>query len=350
MKKINSIELLSQFVFWVLLLAVSLSLSSQLFPIGTALGLSLKNLLIWACIAYVNIHFLIPRFFKKERFGWYISCIFLLSAWAVSMMELGTNVFFDGLISDVSLLQNRKPPTLRMPSRQIRLVPLFFISLAILFISTVYQLAKEFMKKERQSNLLEKEKIAHELNFLRSQINPHFLFNALNNLHATVQLKPEKAGDYILKLGEMLRYVLEDCKKEKVSLADEINYLENYIYFQKQKDEKFQHIHFEVNAENPANFYLEPMLLITLVENAFEHSHLENIEHQWVDIALTTNDQTLLLEVKNNLSSFGTEGKDSLGIGLKNIIRRLELLYSGRFELTYEKKDTYFLAILAIRL
>lgn len=336
-------------VFWILLGVVSLSFTGRVYPWAKAIPISFMNIALLSGTVYFYLKIIIPRFFQQEKFIW-----FFLSLAGLAILSTGLNVILTNLIANDGVLDLGMHPV--KESLQERAIgrpiftPTFFITLTLLFIATVFELSKVFLKKERQTAQLEKEKIIHELNFLRSQINPHFLFNALNNLHATVQLRPEKAGDYVLKLGEMLRYVLEDCKKEKVSLADEIKYLENYIFFQKQKDENLQKIRFKVSGNDPSNVHLEPMLFIAMVENAFQHSYLENTENQWVDIEIKTTDRDIHLVVKNNLSGFVKEEKESLGIGLKNIKRRLELLYPEKHELSYGKKDDYFLATLTIRL
>lgn len=350
MKGASKIERVAHLVFWTLLLAVSTSLSSQVFPFETAIWLSVKSILIWAGIAYFNIYVVIPRFFRKGKFGWFIIAVLSLVLFGLFIGEIINEIFLKNIGLDIPVMRNRTPSGRGAPFRFIRFVPLFFMTIAITFFSTIYKLAKEFLEKEKQSVRLQKEKTIHELNFLRSQINPHFLFNALNNLHATVQLNPEKAGDYILKLGDMLRYVLEECKKEKVSLADEIKYLKNYIFFQKQKDEKLRNIHFEASGDDPSIFYIEPMLFIALVENAFQHSYLENTEKQWVDIFLSAKNGVVKLTVKNNLSDGGCTKKEGFGVGLKNIKRRLELLYPQKHKLISEKRDGHYFSELILNL
>lgn len=348
MKEASKIERVSHLVFWTLLLAVSISLSSQVFPFERAVWLSVKNVLIWAGIAYFNIYFLIPFFLKKGKFGWLIIAVLSLVLFGLFIGEIINEIFFKYIEPDIPVMRNRRPSGGGAPFHFIRFAPLFFMTIAITFFSTIYKLAKEFLEKEKQSVHLQKEKTIHELNFLRSQINPHFLFNALNNLHATVQLKPGKAGDYILKLGDMLRYVLEECKKEKVSLVDEIKYLENYIFFQKQKDEKLQNVRFEVSGDDPSIFYIEPMLFIALVENAFQHSYLENTEKQWVVIFLSTKNGEVKLTVKNSLSGGSRTKKEGFGVGLKNIKRRLELLYPQKHKLISEKRDGHYFSELIL--
>ena len=348
------IEKIAQIIVWILWLAVFISLKAQIFPMDKAVILSTGTILLLMGTAYFNALFIIPRFFKRGKIHQYLLTILGLLILILTLHFIFTHFLFDGFMQNS--LPSPDPRTLHWKTGHpnFRIVPIFFLTVTTIFLSTIYKLAKEFLKKEHQNTHLEKEKIKHELNFLRSQINPHFLFNALNNLHSTVQLRPEKAGDFVLKLGEMLRYVLEDCKKNKVSLADEIKYLENYIFFQKQKDEELQNIKFRVGGNDPSAFYLEPMLLIALVENAFQHSYSEDSKKQYIDIQIELNSDVFKFTTQNNLSinpiSFNPSNQKQLGLGLKNIRRRLELLYPNQFTFIHEKREATYFAELTIKI
>ncbi|MEL6143265.1 MAG: sensor histidine kinase, partial [Bacteroidota bacterium] len=171
---------------------------------------------------------------------------------------------------------------------------------------------------------------------LRSQLNPHFIFNTLNNLNATVELQPNRASEFILKLGDMLRYTLEDGQLGKVSLQQEISYLENYIYFQQQKGDENMRVTFTSVGDPPQNCQLEPMLLITLLENAFQHSYEEGPDTQrFVDISLELYNGKLDFLVRNSVPSvpvINRSTRKTHGLGLKNFQRRLELLYPNQYQ------------------
>ena len=362
MKWNKNIEVVLHLALWLLLFAALFGLLSQVFSIGNTIAQSLITILLLAGAAYFNAFIIVPHLFKKEKFGWYFLTIIGLIIGTTLLNILLTKVFFPddafGIFpfNDVSTLPGR------IGIRKWRVAPVFLLNLITLFISTIYAFTKEFIKKEQRTAFLEQEKIAHELNFLRSQINPHFLFNALNNLHATVQLNPQKAGDYILKLGEMLRYVLEECKKDKVSLADEIRYIENYIFFQKQKDEGLNNVQFEVSGDRPETFFVEPMLFIALVENAFQHSYTDRIEQQHISIRLNIKEGVLTFTVRNNLGDKSQKlqvvhlykfpdkiKKESFGLGLQNIKRRLELLYPNNHIFTNGIQGREYYAELVIK-
>ena len=348
---LKSLEPVFHVAFWVLMFALSFSTTGPFFSTEDALLLTLLRVLTLITIAYIHLWVIIPHFFRKGQFIWYSLAIVglivisvLINAW---IFEL-----WDPMIAREF---PRKPPTMPPGGGRFRLggpFPQFFLTFATLFFTLVYALGQEFRVKEKQASQLEKEKIKYELNFLRSQINPHFLFNALNNLHATVQLNPELAGDYVLKLGDMLRYVLEECKKEKVRLSDEINYIRSYIFFQQKKDSEWQNLEFTVSGEDPSDFEMEPMLLIALVENAFIHSYTEDIHEQFVVIEIHLREEEMRFSIRNNLpqnTPSETQKTKHHNIGLKNVKRRLELLYPDTHEFSYGSFQDEFRAKLMLK-
>jgi LytS/YehU family sensor histidine kinase len=248
--------------------------------------------------------------------------------------------------------QDSTTVTNNLNTQRLRVAPAFFTTVVILFISTVYKLVSAFLEKERLSIQLKNEKIQHELQFLRSQINPHFLFNALNNLHSIVQFNPQQASDFILKLGEMLRFVVDESQKKQVSIAAEINYIQHFIFFQKEKDDYRQQITFTKRGNGFSHFKLEPMLLIPMVENAFQHNYTDNPNHYFVYIDLFLSDKELIFSIDNNLSDddkIAPPNELKSGIGLKNITRRLELLYPDQHQLNYGIEGERYKAQLIIQ-
>jgi LytS/YehU family sensor histidine kinase len=147
----------------------------------------------------------------------------------------------------------------------------------------------------------------------------------------------------------MLRYVLEDCKKDKVTLAQEIQYIENYIFFQKLKDEDFKNISFQCEIEQSETIELEPMLFIALVENTFLHSYTDKEEERHISIQVVTKGQQIQVLTRNNI---GKENRSSTRrehhIGIANIKRRLELLYPGTHTLKQYQEGNDFISELSI--
>jgi LytS/YehU family sensor histidine kinase len=194
---------------------------------------------------------------------------------------------------------------------------------------------------------LRSEKLETELKFLRNQTNPHFLFNALNNIYTLTLIKSEKAPDYLLILSDMLRYMLYECNAPRVKLEKEIGYIRHFIDLNLLKDSRGLNVHFACE-EIPENLEIAPMLLIPLVENAFKHSKFEDKAKGWIDINLQVSGESLHLNVRNSLPGNAHTTDKTGGIGLANVRRQLELIYPNESDLTVEEQDQIFSVTLNI--
>jgi len=211
--------------------------------------------------------------------------------------------------------------------------------LLILIFGTALKLAKDSFVRRQQ----EKEA---ELKLLKAQLNPHFLFNTLNNLYGLSVIKSDKLPDLMLKLSDLLRYSLYETSSVLVPLEKEIKYLENYISLEKIRLEDKTEIIFEVSG-NVSTIKIAPMLFIVFVENAFKHGNFKNPKTRGI-IHLFSEKDKLIFHSKNEISN---QNKDRVGgIGLENIKKRLELIYGENHELLIEKSEDIFEAILKIDL
>ena len=193
-----------------------------------------------------------------------------------------------------------------------------------------------FQRKENEekiiSDQLKSEKLDMELRYLKSQINPHFLFNALNNIYSMVYTHDDNAADGVLKLSEMLRYVLVDCQAEMIPLSKEIKYIENFIDFQMMRMGGQRDVVFEQEVEKE-DFMIAPMLLQPIIENCFKYSRLETHPEGHVHVRIQQSGSGLCFEAENTIApnaisavTIGKEEKKS-GIGQKNVQQRLMLHY-----------------------
>jgi LytS/YehU family sensor histidine kinase len=208
-------------------------------------------------------------------------------------------------------------------------------------LSTLLQVTRLFALKEKESVQLRSEKLETELKFLRSQTNPHFLFNALNNIYTLTLIKSDKAPDYLLVLSDMLRYMLYECNAPKVRLEKEIGYIRHFISLNLLKDSRGLNVNFDC-GEIPDHLEIAPMLLIPLVENAFKHSKFEDKANGWINIKLQVFGESLHLNVQNSLPEKSQSKDDTGGIGLVNVRRQLELIYPDQFKLNIEEQDHVF--------
>ncbi|CAN5607556.1 hypothetical protein BH10BAC2_BH10BAC2_05280 [soil metagenome] len=204
-----------------------------------------------------------------------------------------------------------------------------------------------------QLGVVEKEltKSKADLQFLRSQINPHFLFNVLNTLYGTaLQEKAERTSEGIQKLGDMMRFMLHENTLDFIDMSKEIAYLSNYIDLQKLRTQSSPEIVIEYNiSEQSCNHRIAPMLLIPFVENAFKHG-ISLKERSWIKINLACTEKKILFEVRNSMHAKNETDpeKESSGIGFKNVLERLKLIYGDRFEITVHEDGKEFFVKLSI--
>ncbi|MGY3053568.1 sensor histidine kinase YesM [Pedobacter sp. UYEF25] len=214
---------------------------------------------------------------------------------------------------------------------------------------------KQNFEKQTQIQYLQTElgKSDATLNFLKSQINPHFLFNALNTLFGTaLQENAERTGEGIQKLGDMMRFMLHENTLDKISLAREVEYLNNYIDLQKLRTSRTADIKIETQIEEPLNnLQITPMLLIPFIENAFKHG-VSMQQPSYIKITLQTKNSTLYFDVSNSIYLKPDNDPEKLksGIGLENVKQRLSLLYIGKHELIIRESAKEFFVHLTLQL
>ncbi|WBX72301.1 sensor histidine kinase [Tenacibaculum retecalamus] len=213
----------------------------------------------------------------------------------------------------------------------------FFIPIPILFSLWIFEQWKWLQN-------LKAEKSNTELSLLRAQINPHFFFNTLNNLYALTIKNSKQAPEVILKLSDMMRYTIYEGEKEKVELADEIEYLENYIQLHKIRYKKTVEITFTHTINT--SLTISPLLYIILLENAFKHGVESLAENAFIHINLYEDKHAIYFELENNFDS--KEKTQSSGIGLKNLKKRLSLVYKNNHELQVNNQNNIYKTTLKI--
>ena len=208
-----------------------------------------------------------------------------------------------------------------------------------------------FQRKENEEKIiadqLKSEKLDMELRYLKSQINPHFLFNALNNIYSMVYTHDDNAADGVLKLSEMLRYVLVDCQAEMIPLSKEINYIENFIDFQMMRMGGRRDVHLDKDVENE-DFMIAPMLLQPVIENCFKYSRLETHPEGFVHVGIRQSGGKFSFEAENTIAQNtmsivgnGTETRKS-GIGQMNVQQRLMLHYGESYVFDIEQDNNIY--------
>lgn len=294
--------------------------------------LSVFTDLIWMAFFYFNVFVLMPKLFYKKRWLLYI-LIQLIMLTSLALFHW----FFLGFIG--------KQPFSFTGFLLFNSFPFAFI----LACSIAYRVIQDRIQSEQLQQARETENLKTELSFLRSQVNPHFMFNVLNNMVALARKKSDLLEPSLIQLSSLLRYMLYETDEDKVPLQKEVEYLNSYIDLQKQRFGKKLIV--TMNVEIGENSYeIEPMLLIPFVENAFKHG-TGMIEDPVIAIQLKACNKQVYFSVENKFNSANKEVKDKTsGIGLTNVKRRLNLLYGNHRTLQIKNENGWFVTSLQLNL
>ena len=205
---------------------------------------------------------------------------------------------------------------------------------------------------EQQMLRIEKEKVSTELNFLRSQVNPHFLFNVMNTIYFQIEKKNKDARLSVEKFSEMLRYQLYECTTDMIPIDKELHYIKNYVAIQALRMEKDSDINLMIDDEM-GNFTIAPLLILPIVENAFKHvSNFKEAGKNKIYLSVKKyNTNTLIIEAINTYDQSNGQKHllESGGLGIQNLKRRLELLYPGKHELNTNKEENTYQTMLKLQ-
>lgn len=299
-------------------------------------------------VVFVNLKWLLPYFYLKNKKSLYIlACLVLIAILVWSMHSdllwwnqkdrFGIDVVYDNsnINNKYDVWELKKGNNFRW---LIRNLPSLFIPLLG---SSLIAISRYASEKEKESIRLEKSKLETEVKFLKSQINPHFLFNSLHNIYALSIIRSDQTSEQILKLSDILRYMLYDSNAEKVPIQREIDYLKNYLGMAQLKDSRGMDISFDISGTN-TEISIAPLLFIPFVENAFKHSQIENFDSGFIHINLKTKDKTLYFVVENSKPKRAYNKDQVGGIGISNIQKRLQLLYPNKHQLKIEESVDKF--------
>jgi sensor histidine kinase YesM len=294
-------------------------------------------------LIYLNLEVLFPKlYFRKIKIIYVLVCIILaflmvqLIHW--DAMPWADSLDFRGGKSSESF---RSKDSLRHRFSVMRYIGRLTPFLISIFGSTFYVITRYANQKAQEAIELRNEKLITEMKFLKSQINPHFLFNSLNNIYTLVVIKSDLAPDNLLKLSDMLRYMLYDCKADRVSLDREIKYIRDFIDLNKLKDSRGLNVAVNLDESRPG-LMIAPLLFVPFIENAFKHSKIEDLENGWIKIDLKTTDERIQFSVQNSIPEKVFSKDEIGGIGLKNVRRQLELIYPEKHELIVNFGENQF--------
>lgn len=288
-------------------------------------------------IVYFNIYFLIPKFILTKKYKRYILFL-LLTLILLYCIRTGLNF----LLVSKNIWPEAEGTQQAFSFNHIIAVVLG--ELYVVALASSIKLALDWIYEKRRAEEFQKIQLSTELDLLKSQIQPHFFFNTLNNLYALTLEKSDVAPEVVLKLSDIMQYILYDVKEPLINLYDEINYIQNYLDLEKLRygDKVNSKINITGNIENVK---VPPLLFLPFIENCFKHGSKEN-ELIKVQIAFEVLKNNMLkFKVQNNFNEF-SESTKKHGIGIKNVKRRLELLFNNKFEFqTIIKENNYLVSL-----
>jgi two-component system, LytTR family, sensor kinase len=319
----------------------------------------LKLYAIYIFVFYGFYFYIIPLLFKKKTILFIFLSLALLSGSVYLKNTIQQNYFMARFSEKEYEYKNDfKPPVFKgdrpqvlkfppHPNRGTIIIDGFSILLFIL-ISISLRFAEKWQLDEKSRYILQKEKTDAELQFLKQQINPHFIFNSLNSIYSLANKKSDLTSDAILKLSSILRYVLYHSQKNLISLKEELNTIEDYIELQRLRITNKVSLNYALNGQ-PENYLIEPLLLMPLFENAFKYG-VDSINESFISMEIQISEDRLTLQINNKIIPRNDKIEEESGIGLNNIIRRLEILYPDSHLLSVDESESVFKVKLELKL
>ncbi len=315
-------------------------------------SIQLSQVLFMMSLYYGNLWILIPRLLSQHKTLWYI----LSSVLAIWVITESYMYFRDWITGTFGSPFEQPPPTPNTKhnhrptnySASYRYFSTITQLVLVVFVGLTQYFIREWQRSKQETEEREKERLAAELAFLRSQVSPHFLFNVLNGMVSLARKKSDKLESALMTLSNLIRYTLYEVPEDRVPLEREITYLKSYLDLQKMRFGEILHLTVEL-SDVVEQATIEPLLLIPFVENAFKHG--SNVANPSIYISLSLQNGLLQFEVKNTTAEMGNSPKDpASGIGLANIRRRLDLLYPNAHTLEITQTAGQFRVVLKVNL
>lgn len=324
--------------FWMLVFGFWYFLRYEDYTVpGRAFLITLIKVIDLALMVYITNYVLLPQLFYKKRYGWFALAFFML---VVTSSVLKMNIL--GRIMDVPQLYSLSGDLKRRIYDNV--LPHFFLVIA----GAAVKLMFDYSRLQQKMAETAKEKAEAELNFLKSQINPHFLFNSLNSVYFLIDKNNAEARESLHKFSDMLRYQLYEVNGAKIPIEREISYLKDYVDLQRLRKDEHYSVSFNYSPQ-VSGFSIEPLLLIPFVENAFKHVSSHGNKDNFIKLELTRNNGQFIFSSENSKDNTKTTDSYS-GIGLSNVKRRLELLYPGKHELNIQDDNDVYKVDLKLKI
>ncbi|MCC6816870.1 MAG: sensor histidine kinase [Saprospiraceae bacterium] len=320
----------AQIMIWMICALLLMYLGPRSWSYAHLLIWALSNTAIYAICCNLNLILFFPQFLKNGSFLIYLGSL------------LGTCLIFaplQSLINQYFCNHESEHCMDWITDQRFHFISLFVTT----SISTLARIPLDWINAQQEKQSLQTKNIEAELNYLKNQINPHFLFNTLNNLYALSLKKSDRAPDLILKLSDMLRYMLYECNEEQVLLDKEIHYIKNYIELEKIRLSQNADIRIEINGDT-TRCKVAPLIFIPFIENSFKHGLKNGNQESFIHIKFTVNNNISfsICNSKSQIIPGFRQSQNIGGIGLTNVQKRLMLIYQENYVLkVINQPDTY---------
>ena len=341
--KISKKEIISFSVLSILFLSIPFIVTSNIpsdrnfFEMRFFWKMMLEYFILWVFFM-VNYFYLIPQFYFNKKYIFYF-----ISVIGFILMYLN----LPGIIIEWLPFESMNR-SFGSKDRGMRRFPIYLIWTSKILIFACTSFVALFLRNNKRLQEVKEEKQMSEIAYLRSQINPHFLFNTLNNIYALTLQKSDAAPDAVLKLSKMMRFMVSESSKEEIDLQQDLEYLKNYIQLQKMRLADTSTIQFSIQGATNG-LKIAPLLLINYIENAFKYGVIDEVEHPIV-IQIFIKDDQLLLEVKNKISDHELRADEKSMTGLMNVKKRLDYLYANRYDLKINETNDFYEVKLNLKL
>ena len=327
-------------LLWIIFFIFNISFFAAIKDFTTALERGTLITILYLFLFYSHWFIAVPHFFNRKKY-----LLFILFDLGLIITSTFIRINIEKNIGFTLPRAIQNPIFESILPRQI--IVSVGASVFIIITSHLIRIADFYTINKKHQDTLLQQKTEAELKFLKAQLNPHFLFNALNNIYALVLTRSDKAADSLMTLSQLLRYIIYDTAAQKVSLEKEITYLKYYIDLESLRLNDTKNFHFDISID-PINYEIIPLIFIPFVENCFKHSDIKHGGEIAIKMNLTGNKLDFICE--NTFSDKVKSTDHTGGIGLENSIKRLEMLYPNNHFLTINEKDNRFCVKLSIDL
>ncbi|GAB4327283.1 MAG: histidine kinase [Bacteroidales bacterium] len=317
------------------------------------------NVALQAGVFYLNYHVLLPRYLEQKKHLQYIIAVVAVLAVGIIILFYMDQSWFRAewhraaRLNDWSKFRRNMrgggpppvPPRWDRPFQVMYVwrevfVNGFFLMIA-LFVSSLIRNSQTIRRRQEEALVLQQRASEAEVKFLKSQINPHFLFNTLNTIYALSRQKSEMTPDAVMQLSEMLRYVIYDSKSDRVPVSKEFDYIRHFVALNMLRTESTEQVDLKIEAGNQ-EVMIAPMILIPFIENSFKHSGFPVFSETRISIEIGVKSRLLNMEVRNTIPGSEVRKDKETGIGLENVKKRLNLIYPGKYILQHGPEGGYY--------